>query len=956
MPLPRFTAIALALALAPAPLLAQAIVQPLGTSDADQLADQVRRLGANPLDLDALLTAGELSTRLGDLTAAAAFFARAEKIDPRNARAKAGEGAILVRSERPGEALRYFGQAESLGLPPARFAADRGLAYDLLGDQPRAQRDYRAAQQAGDSDEVRRRYALSFGIAGRKQQALDQLAPLIRRNDRAAWRDRAFILAMTGDGAEALVIAQTMMPPGSAQGLRGFFAQLPSLPAIDRAFAVHFGEVHATAARLADARLAPALTPLSPEPEPAVQVAAGTPIVTTGSGKGKKGKRSQVAAPSAPLPLVAAAPDPAPPPYQPPAYQPPADRAPVAVAAADRPLTPGEQASLLAAGLRSGSSRRSRPTPTAGSLASAARPLTPAEQANLAAATIGRNAAPARREAAIAAASPILPTTSFTAPSPRAVLPSVGAGANTPATPAAPLPAVARLAPAPVAAGSDAARGGLIPAAPGGPAPAATSVAARTPPAPLIVATPPVVTPVPAIGLAMANVAPAPAVTGVPSAQPTAPAAVLPNVAPVLASPSATAPADTAIASATPSAPGDATPTPRPARSALPTTLASVPPSAQVAARRPTPGAGRIGHTQADAILARIVAGLSIPASELDVTGPARAAPGARASASGRMAAGKATAAAKTPDRRTVVDRGSPAEAASLSRGERRAVAQKLAAGESLSQEETAALLAGADVRPATWPVTRAERRGVAAAIAADRPLTRSQQRVIAASVAADAPARGGKRAVAARDDTPAAPTPRERRALAARVAAGTPLGDDDRAALGLGDVTPAKAPPTRAARRALAAAVASGEPLSHVQQRQLAALTDADAPDARPRRGGVKDADDAPAPKGKRGKDTDDKRAAKSEPSRIWVQVAGGANEGDLTKAWAATKAKAPGAFAGRQAWTTPLRATNRVLTGPFKTDAAARAYVNQLAKGGVSAFAFTSDAGQKVTRLGDE
>ena len=66
--------------------------------------------------------------------------------------------------------------------------------------------------------------------------------------------------------------------------------------------------------------------------------------------------------------------------------------------------------------------------------------------------------------------------------------------------------------------------------------------------------------------------------------------------------------------------------------------------------------------------------------------------------------------------------------------------------------------------------------------------------------------------------------------------------------------------------------------------------------------------------------------------------------------------QAKAPEAFAGRKGYTTPLRATNRVLTGPFKTDAEARAYVNQLARKGVSAFSFTSDAGQKVSRLGEK
>jgi hypothetical protein len=56
---------------------------------------------------------------------------------------------------------------------------------------------------------------------------------------------------------------------------------------------------------------------------------------------------------------------------------------------------------------------------------------------------------------------------------------------------------------------------------------------------------------------------------------------------------------------------------------------------------------------------------------------------------------------------------------------------------------------------------------------------------------------------------------------------------------------------------------------------------------------------------------------------------------------------------FAGKQAWSTPLRATNRVLAGPFKSDAEARSFVNKLSKTGVSAFTFASDEGQIVKRL---
>jgi cell division protein FtsN len=91
----------------------------------------------------------------------------------------------------------------------------------------------------------------------------------------------------------------------------------------------------------------------------------------------------------------------------------------------------------------------------------------------------------------------------------------------------------------------------------------------------------------------------------------------------------------------------------------------------------------------------------------------------------------------------------------------------------------------------------------------------------------------------------------------------------------------------------------------------------------------------------------------ATSEPSRTWVQVAGGANEAALTKAWKAVVTKAPAAMKGKSGWSSPLRATNRVLAGPFKNSAEAQSFVNTLGKAGVSAFVFTSEAGQKITRL---
>ena len=81
-------------------------------------------------------------------------------------------------------------------------------------------------------------------------------------------------------------------------------------------------------------------------------------------------------------------------------------------------------------------------------------------------------------------------------------------------------------------------------------------------------------------------------------------------------------------------------------------------------------------------------------------------------------------------------------------------------------------------------------------------------------------------------------------------------------------------------------------------------------------------------------------------------MQVAGGANKADLPKAYRALGAKAA-ALKGRSAWTTPLRATNRLLVGPFKTDDEAQAFVNTLAKQGLSAFVWASEPGQKIEQL---
>ncbi len=730
---------ALLLATAPCAVAAQEVVQALpGTTDADRLGDVMRQLVSSPQNVDALLRAGELSIDVGDLSGAAALFARAEKVDPRNGRIKAGMASILVRSERPGEALRYFAQAESLGLDARRFATDRALAYDLVGQQDRAQRDYRVALRDTPDDETVRRYALSLGISGKQELALKQLAPLLQKTDRGAWRARAFILAMTGDVPAAERIATTMMPAGMAQGLLPFFARLPSLPASDRAFAVHFGEIHATPARLADARMAPPRPMLGPDPTAPVMMAAAQPVVQPSAKQQKSNRRDRrqaslvetaavvpVATPktvqSLPAPVAVAQ---SPVRTAPTAFQ---ASAPVMVAQAPARTTPTtvQPSSVPSAVQVAQAPVRTAPVATQSApapvvVAQAVRPSLPVTQPAYRAPTTLAQVQPA---------APVIAQTSPTA-----------ANGQLPTTMAAQMAAM------PVPGGAPATRASST---------ALPTTSLPVPSAPLVAN----VQPVPSPGFSTGTVAHV--ATSV-----VRPTAVAPAAATVEATPAAVAPPVAVAATPSPAATADA-------------------PS--------------IGQTGDDSILARIVAGLSIPASELDV------APVAVAS--------------------------TPATAAISSDA-----ARVLAEAEAKAQRDTAAK-----------------------AVLVKK---------LAAEKAAVAKKAADKKAVA------------DKKALAEKKAA--------------------------AAEKALADKEAAEE-----------------------------------------------KRIARANPERIWVQVAGGATESDLPKAWKAVKAKAPTVFAARSGWTTPLRATNRVVTGPFKTDAEARSFVNQLAKGGVSAFTFTSEPGQSVTRL---
>ncbi|WP_419828099.1 SPOR domain-containing protein [Sphingomonas sp.] len=116
--------------------------------------------------------------------------------------------------------------------------------------------------------------------------------------------------------------------------------------------------------------------------------------------------------------------------------------------------------------------------------------------------------------------------------------------------------------------------------------------------------------------------------------------------------------------------------------------------------------------------------------------------------------------------------------------------------------------------------------------------------------------------------------------------------------------------------------------------------------------------AEDDDKPTSRRGRAAGDESGGKrkGDPARIYVQVAGGANRADLGKALAGVRRHAPELMKGRTASTTPLRATNRLLVGPFKDEDEAQGFVNKAAGKGVSGFVFKSAKGQKIDKIDAE
>lgn len=217
------------------------VVQSTAPSPSRELNAALARLAADPRNVAALYDASEAAMRLGDSDAAIGFLTRANEIQPGNPRSNILIGKAYLLAENPVDAVRAFDEAERAGADTFVMAADRALAYDLVGDNGRAQRWYPVALSRGPDDEVTRRYALSLAISGDRRGAEALIAPLINRQDRPTWRTRTFVMAVTGGPDEAVAVAYASMPQDLAAGIAPYLRYMPRLTPAQQAAAANFG-------------------------------------------------------------------------------------------------------------------------------------------------------------------------------------------------------------------------------------------------------------------------------------------------------------------------------------------------------------------------------------------------------------------------------------------------------------------------------------------------------------------------------------------------------------------------------------------------------------------------------------------------------------------------------------------------------------------------------------------
>lgn len=218
------------------------VVQPLPSPEVQRLNRALLELARRPNRIGTLIEAADASLAVGDLDAAIGFYGRAAEEEPDNTQVKLGLARVYVQSARPLEALPFLNAAISAGAAPRDVLSDQALAFDLVGDQTSAQQAYsRAIEISPQDDEARRRLAISKAISGDEAGFQETLAPLLQARDMAAFRARAFGLAILGQQERAAAIVNQVMPRDLATRINPYLAYMPRLTSSQQAAAANLG-------------------------------------------------------------------------------------------------------------------------------------------------------------------------------------------------------------------------------------------------------------------------------------------------------------------------------------------------------------------------------------------------------------------------------------------------------------------------------------------------------------------------------------------------------------------------------------------------------------------------------------------------------------------------------------------------------------------------------------------
>ena len=183
-----------------------------------QISDQL--LAKNPRNADALIRRGTALSTLDRTNEAAASYASAIEIEPKDTKALLGLGRIRLLQD-PAAAEALFAQVIVLDSHNAAALSNLGVARDLQGRHAAAQEAYRMALGVTPTSlAVQVNLGLSLALSGDTNGAVRLLQPLAATPGVAprVRHDLALALALSGRRTEAAAMLSTDL---TAEQLRG---------------------------------------------------------------------------------------------------------------------------------------------------------------------------------------------------------------------------------------------------------------------------------------------------------------------------------------------------------------------------------------------------------------------------------------------------------------------------------------------------------------------------------------------------------------------------------------------------------------------------------------------------------------------------------------------------------------------------------------------------------------